>query len=52
MRNTEFVGTLEKSKSYYFVIPDDAKFPRDIYIPFDDLNGAKSGDKVIAKFIA
>ena len=50
--HTEFVGTLEKSKSYYFVIPDDAKIPRDIYIPFDDLNGAKSGDKVIAKLIA
>ncbi|MBU1099921.1 MAG: ribonuclease R [Bacteroidetes bacterium] len=43
---TEIVGVLEKAKSFYFVLPDDKKIHRDIYIPEDALNGAKNGDKV------
>ncbi|MFC2134034.1 ribonuclease R [Bacteroidota bacterium] len=42
----EIVGTLKKSKSFYFVIPDDKNFHRDIYIAEGHLNGAVSGDKV------
>ncbi len=44
----EIVGILRKSKSFYFVKPDDNLFYRDIYIDKDDLCGATVGDKVIA----
>lgn len=47
-KREEFVGILKKSKSFYFVKPDDLKIHRDIYIDKDKLNGAKVGDKVIA----
>lgn len=44
----EIVGTLQKSNSFYFVIPDDKKIHRDIYIANDKLAKAKTGDKVVA----
>jgi ribonuclease R len=34
-------------QDYGFVIPDDKKFRKDIYIPGEYLKGAKNGDKVI-----
>ena len=40
------VGQLRKSKSFYFISPDDSKIHRDIYIDVEDLQGAKPGDKV------
>jgi ribonuclease R len=46
-KREEFVGILRKSKSFYFVKPDDLKIHRDIYIDKSKLNGAKVGDKVI-----
>lgn len=46
-KREEFVGTLEKSKSFYFLNPDDPQIQRDIYIDADHLNNAKKGDKVI-----
>lgn len=47
-RNTnEIVGRLEKSKSFYFVIPDNKKIHRDIYISNEFLNNARVGDKVV-----
>jgi ribonuclease R len=46
---TEFVGVLELSKNHGFVIADSRKMPVDIYIPKESLNGAKDGQKVIAK---
>lgn len=45
-RNT-FVGTLEKSKNFAFVIPDDKRIHRDFYIPTKFLANAKQGDKVM-----
>ncbi|MDE3056610.1 MAG: ribonuclease R [Bacteroidota bacterium] len=48
--NSEIVGTLEQSKNFFFVIPDDNTVPRDIYIPQDKVNGARPGDKVVVKF--
>jgi ribonuclease R len=43
----EVVGILKKSKSFYFVIPDDKKIHRDIYIDKFRLNNAIKGDKVL-----
>jgi ribonuclease R len=46
-KREEFVGTLKKSKSFYFLKPDDQKIHRDIYIDKSKLNGAKVDDKII-----
>ncbi|GBD86267.1 ribonuclease R [bacterium BMS3Abin03] len=43
----EFIGTLRRSKSFYFITPDDMNIHRDIYIDKENLNKAKEGDKVI-----
>ena len=46
--NTQIVGTFEKSKSFFFVIPDDKRIHRDIYIPKGQTDGAHPGQKVVA----
>jgi len=45
----EFVGRVEMSTRYAFVIPDFKKMFHDIYVHYEDLNGAKHNDKVIVK---
>ena len=45
----EFVGRLEMSARYGFVIPDFKKMFHDIFVRIDDLNGAKHNDKVLVK---
>lgn len=45
----EFVGRLEMSTRYGFVVPDFKKMFHDIYVHINDLNGAKHNDKVIVK---
>lgn len=45
---TEFVGVLQKSKNFGFVIPDSTKMYADIFISQNQLNGAENGDKVQA----
>lgn len=47
--NSEIVGTFENSKNFGFVVPDDPKINMDIYIPKNEVNGAKDGYKVIAQ---
>ena len=46
---TEFVGVLQKNKSFGFVVPDDPKMYADIFISSDQLAEAEDGDKVLAK---
>lgn len=46
---TEFIGTLERSKNFYFVLPDDPTMPRDIYVSPDSLNGTRPGEKVLVE---
>lgn len=48
-KRTEFVGAVEMGKSYAFVVPDSIKMQVDLYIPLEKLNGAKNGEKVIAR---
>ncbi|MBI1808142.1 MAG: ribonuclease R [Ignavibacteria bacterium] len=43
------VGVFEKSKSFFFVVPDNAINGRDIYIPKGKTNGARPGQKVVAQ---
>ena len=45
----EFVGTVERSKNYGFLVPDSRKMLVDIYIPKESLKGAKEGQKAVAR---
>lgn len=45
----EFVGRVDISHRFAFVITDNKKMFYDIFIPLEALNGAKNGDKVIAE---
>lgn len=46
-----FVGTVEISKNYAFLLPDNRKMPVDIFIPLEKLNRAEHGQKAIARII-
>ncbi len=46
---TEFVGRVELSSRFAFVVPDHKKMFYDIFINLPDIKGAKHGDKVIAQ---
>lgn len=43
---TDFIGVAKVSERFAFVIPDDRKMHHDIFVPMNDLNGAKNGQKV------
>ena len=43
------VGTFSKSKNYGFVIADNQKFTKDIFIPKEHCKNAVSGHKVVVK---
>ena len=45
-KRKEIVGQLKKSRSFYFVTPDDPKIHRDIYVAEKSLKESKTGDKV------
>mgnify|MGYP000509415125 CR=1 FL=1 len=45
----EVVGIYHKSKSFGFVIPDDQKFNRDIFVPVERSKGAVTGHKVVVR---
>ena len=46
---TEIVGTFQKSKNFGFVLPDNHKFGKDVFIPIEHTKGAVSGHKVVVK---
>jgi ribonuclease R len=46
---SKVVGTYESSRYFGFVVPDDKRIPGDIFIPKDEVNGAKPGFKVVAE---
>jgi ribonuclease R len=45
----QFVGILQMSKYYSYLVPDNNSVPVDIYIPNDKTLHAKNGDKVLVK---
>jgi len=49
--NQTVVGTFDNSRNFGFVVPDNKKISGDIFIPKDEFNKAKSGQKVIAEII-
>lgn len=47
--HTSFVGTIEKSKNFAFLVPNHKTMPYDIFIPLSKLMKAQPGDKAVAK---
>ena len=52
-KRSEIVGTLQQSKQFFFVIPDDPRIPHDIYVPpaRDVGRPAYIGDKVVVELL-
>jgi ribonuclease R len=50
-QRTQIVGTLQQSKNFLYVIPDDPRIPHDIYVvpPRDMGRPANLGDKVVVE---
>ncbi len=48
---TTFVGTVEVMPNFAFLIPDNRNMPFDLFIPSSKLNGAKQGQKAVAKVV-
>jgi ribonuclease R len=48
---TSFVGTIEIMPNFAFLIPDNKNMPFDLFIPTSKLNGAKQGQKAVAKVV-
>ncbi|MGD0341189.1 MAG: ribonuclease R [Bacteroidales bacterium] len=48
---SSFVGTIELMPNFAFLIPDNKNMPFDLFIPLSKLNGAKQGEKAVAKVI-
>ena len=47
--NREVVGYFQKSKNFGFVVPDNVKLSRDIFIPQGCSQGAVTGHKVVVQ---
>ncbi len=43
------VGTFDACSNFGFVIPDNGKFEKDIFIPLEKINGATDASKVLVK---
>ena len=50
-KQTRFVGVLEVQKHFAFLVMDSKFLSNDIFIPKDDLLGAKHGDKVVVEIV-
>jgi len=50
-RRTQLVGTLQRSRQFLFVVPDDPRMPHDVYVtePRDLGRPARVGDKVVVE---
>lgn len=49
---TEVIGTFERSNSFGFVIADNVRISKDIFIPKECINNAATGDKVIVQMLS
>lgn len=50
--NTQIIGTFQSNENFGFVIPDDKRVNRDIFIPEGAFHGAVDGQKVVALIVA
>ncbi|TYP69180.1 ribonuclease R [Paenibacillus methanolicus] len=49
---TQIVGTFDNHEAYGFVLPDDKRINRDIFIPKGEFKGAVSGQKVVVRIVS
>lgn len=49
---TQVVGTFDNHDAYGFVLPDDKRINRDIFVPRGQFGGAVSGQKVVVRITA
>ena len=49
--NDSFVGTLEVTKGYAFLLTENRTLANDIFIPKEKLKGGRTGDKAVVKII-
>lgn len=49
--NNRFVGVLEVQKHFAFLVMDSKFLANDIFIPTEELNGAKNGEKVVVEIV-
>ncbi|MGM0881700.1 MAG: ribonuclease R [Bacillota bacterium] len=49
---TQIVGTFEDHEAYAFVVPDDKRINRDIFIAKGGYQGAVSGQKVVVRIVS
>ncbi|MBP1994148.1 ribonuclease R [Paenibacillus eucommiae] len=49
--NTKLVGLFQNQDSYGFVVPDDKRIGRDIFIPKEAFHGAADGQKVVVNIV-
>ncbi len=49
---TQIVGTYQDEESFGFVLPDDKRITRDVFIPAGRAGGALNGQKVVVSIIA
>ncbi|MFW6034804.1 MAG: ribonuclease R [Halothermotrichaceae bacterium] len=47
--NKKIVGNFEKNKYFGFVVPDNKRIFYDLFIPKEEINGARQGQKVVAE---
>ena len=50
-KQTEFSGRVEVHPHFAFFVPDGEKIPVDLFIPLHLLNGARHGDKAMARIV-
>jgi ribonuclease R len=48
---TQIVGTFQSHESYAFVLPDDKRLNRDLFITKEAFNGAVNGQKVVVRIV-
>ena len=48
---TQFVGIIQKTKNFAFVIIEDKKIKTDFFIPSDNIGEANNGDKVLVELL-
>ena len=50
-KQTQFIGRLQMNKDFAFFVMDADKPMPDLYIPLQSVNGAKDGDRVVARLV-
>ena len=50
-KKTQFIGIIQKTKNFAFVVIEDKKIKTDFFIPSDNIGEANDGDKVLVELL-